>query len=64
MGRVAPTFAGQGACRTGYGPNLFGGYTPVDAPGAGVTVIWSWTIENNHTLIAGNQGFTDGLSFD
>jgi hypothetical protein len=63
VGRVAPTFAGTGDCHAGYGPDLFGTYTLVDVPGAGVTVIWSWTIDKNHALIAANQALIDGLSF-
>jgi hypothetical protein len=63
VGFVAPTFAGQGYCDAGYSPGLYGSYTLVDVPGAGVTVIWSWTVESNHALIAGNQALIDGLTF-
>jgi hypothetical protein len=60
---VAPTFAGEGGCHAGYHRNLFGNYTLMTVPGAGITVIWSWTIQNDHTLIAANQAFIDALSF-
>ena len=63
VGFVAPTFAGPGDCHAGHGAHLFGTYTLVAVPGAGVTVVWSWTIEKNHAVIAGNQSLIDGLSF-
>lgn len=60
-GPVAPTFADDG-CTAGYGRELYGSYTLYDR-GPGVTVIWSWTNEKNHALIAGNHAFIDGLRF-
>lgn len=60
---IVPTFAGHGDCHAGYRSDLFGNYTLVAVPGAGVTVIWSWTTDTNHTLIAGNQDFINRLSF-
>jgi len=62
FGPVAPTFAIEG-CTAGYRSNLSGNYTLLDVPGGGVTVIWSWTIEPNHSLIAGNQAFIAALRF-
>jgi hypothetical protein len=59
---VGPTFLDT-ACTAGFAPNLFGNYTLFDLPGAGVTVIWSWTIESDHAIIADNQTFIDGLRF-
>jgi hypothetical protein len=63
VGQVAPTFTGNGDCHAAAGRGLFGTYTVVQVPGAGVTVIWSWTINRDHALIAGNQPLIDGLSF-
>ena len=64
-GDIAPTFAsGIGYDGIwGYRANLSGAYTLVDVPGAGVTAIWSWTLNHNQRALAGNQAFIDGLSF-
>ena len=48
---------------SGYRPNLTGQYTLLDVPGAGVTVIWSWTLNHGNQVLAANQAFIDGLSF-
>jgi hypothetical protein len=62
-GNVAPTFGRDYNDSMGYRADLTGQYTLLDIPGAGVTVIWSWTVDHgNHALIA-NQAFIDGLSF-
>ena len=61
IGSVAPTFAADDGT-DGYRPGLTGDYTLVDVPGAGVTVIWSWSFNGESTL-RGNQAFIDGLSF-
>jgi hypothetical protein len=47
----------------GYRANLTGQYTLLDVPGAGVTVIWSWTLNHDDHALAGNQAGIDGLSF-
>ena len=39
---AAPTFAGNGASM-GSGPDLDGEYVILDVPGAGLTVIWTWS---------------------
>lgn len=59
--RSAPTFAGQNTEMAAWG-QLQGRYTLLDVPGAGVTVIWSWTYDKA-TVLAGNQAFVHGLSF-
>jgi hypothetical protein len=63
-GNVAPTFGGgRLGGGAGYRPGLTGQYTLLDVPGAGVTVIWSWTMNHGKQALAGNQAFIDGLSF-
>ena len=64
-GDIAPTFAfGTGYDSSwGYRANLTGAYTVLDLPGAGVAVIWSWTLNHSDQALAGNQAFIDGLSF-
>lgn len=59
---VAPAFVGHTG-NAGYGTDLKGDYTLVDVPGAGVTVIWSWTLQPDRQVLDGNQRFVDGLSF-
>jgi hypothetical protein len=61
IGPVAPTFAVPGGT-AGYRPGLSGNYTLVDVPGAGVTVIWSWSA-NGRSPIPDDHDFIDGLSF-
>jgi hypothetical protein len=70
-GQIAPTFTGggpdtpanRGYGGPGYAPNLTGDYTLLDLPGAGLTVIWSWSTNPQHPALAGNQAYIDGLSF-
>lgn len=62
-GSVAPTFGRAYNDSMGYGANLTGQYTLVDVPGAGVTVIWSWTGDHGNAAMAADQAFIDGLSF-
>ncbi len=61
---VAPTFVGSGSTSAAYGDRLNGDYTLVDVPGAGVTVIWSWTQLPDLDVLKDNQAYVDGLSFD
>jgi hypothetical protein len=61
IGDVAPTFVnatGQAA----YGKHLTGEYTLADIHGAGLVVVWSWTLE--HDDLTPNQVLIDSLSFD
>jgi hypothetical protein len=62
VGAVAPTFHAAGVSM-GCNRTLTGDYTLLDVPGAGVTVIWSWTLNGPRTLLAGNQAYVDGMSF-
>ena len=62
-GDVAPTFGRAHNDSMGYRADLTGQYTLLDLPGAGVTVIWSWTLNHPDRVLAGNQAFIDGLSF-
>jgi hypothetical protein len=62
IGWVAPTFADEDGGTAGYRPGLTGAYTLVDVPGAGVTVIWSWSA-NGKSPIPDDHQFIDGLSF-
>jgi hypothetical protein len=59
---VAPTFI-DGAAQMAYSPSLLGEYTLVDVPGAGITVIWSWSLNHGQKALAGNQAFIDTLAF-
>ena len=59
---AAPTFVGTNTQMGAWG-NLRARYTLVDVPGAGLTVIWSWTLDNP-TALAGNQAFIDSISFN
>jgi hypothetical protein len=62
---VAPTFLIDGNRHMAYAPNrdLIGEYTLVDVPGAGITVIWSWSVGHGQKALAGNQAFIDTLVF-
>jgi hypothetical protein len=62
-GEVAPTFA-RANVSMGYSRTLLGDYTLLDVPGAGVTVIWSWTLSHPRAALAGNRPYVDGLSFE
>jgi hypothetical protein len=62
-GNVAPTFGRAYSDSMGYRPGLTGQYTLLDVPGAGVTVIWSWTVDHRDRVLAANQAFINGLSF-
>ena len=62
-GNVAPTFGSAYNDSFGYRKNLNGDYTLVDVPGAGVTVIWSWTMNHPDLALAANQTFIDTLAF-
>jgi hypothetical protein len=61
FGAVAPTFtAGPGTA--GYRPGFSAEYTLVDVPGAGVTVIWSWSVNHGERALTGNQAFIVGIT--
>lgn len=62
-GNVAPTFGRAYNDSLGYRKNLKGEYTLVDVRGAGVTVIWSWTVNHPDSALIANQTFIDTLSF-
>ncbi len=62
-GDVAPTFGRSYKANFGYRADLTGQYTLLDVPGAGVIVIWSWTLNHGDRVLAANQAFIDGLSF-
>jgi hypothetical protein len=62
-GNVAPTLGRSFNDSMGYRADLTGQYTLLDLPGAGVTVIWSWTLDHDMHALAANQAFIDGLSF-
>jgi hypothetical protein len=47
---TAPTFAGNGSSM-GTGPGLDGEYVLLDVPGAGLTVIWSWSYEKGPEVL-------------
>jgi len=59
---VAPTFVGQPVTE-GYRRALTGEYTLLDVPGAGVTVIWSWSLDQAPGATVRNQDYVDGLTF-
>ena len=61
-GNAAPTFRTTGSGQAAYGPLLSGEYTLVDVPGAGLTVVWSWTLSGED--LTPNQAVIDSLSFD
>ena len=60
-GNAAPTFRTTGSGQAAYGPLLSGEYTLVDVPGAGVTVVWSWTMSGED--LTPNQAVIHSLSF-
>lgn len=62
-GNVAPTFGRAYNASFGYRADLTGRYTLIDVPGAGVTVIWSWTLDHGERVLAGNQRLIDGVAF-
>lgn len=62
-GDVAPTFGHSYNEGFGYRADLTGQYTLLDVPKAGVTVIWSWTLNHDASALTQNQAFIDGLSF-
>ena len=61
FGEVAPTFVNESG-QAGYGQDLTGEYTLADVPGAGLTVVWSWTVEGAD--LTPNQALIDSMSFD
>lgn len=61
-GAAVPTF-GNDAATSAYGVRLAGEYTLLDVPGAGVTVIWSWTSPGTRAALDGNRAYVEGLSF-
>jgi hypothetical protein len=63
VGSVAPTFTDGGGGTLGVNKTLVGDYTLVDVPGAGVTVIWSWSDAGDYSVLPANQAYVDGLSF-
>jgi hypothetical protein len=60
-GAVAPTFTNGNVTTMGYSRSLRGDYTLLDVPGAGVTVVWSWTLAPRSTPLGDNRPFIDGL---
>ena len=58
---VAPTFFNESG-QAAYGRDLTGEYTLADVPGAGLTVVWSWTREGAD--LTPNQAVIDSISFD
>lgn len=66
-GAVAPTFTagrttmGLFGTTMGYNRTLLGEYTLLDIPGAGVTVVWSWTLNGPTDQLNGNRVFVAGL---
>ncbi len=60
---AAPTFAGASTATAGYSSTVTGEYTLVDVPGAGVTVIWSWTAPQTKGDLTENRAYVQGLSF-
>ena len=58
---VAPTFANESG-QAAYGRDLTGEYTLADVPGAGLTVVWSWTRDGAD--LTPNQAVIDSISFD
>jgi hypothetical protein len=61
-GNAAPTFRTTGSGQAAYGHLLRGEYTLLDVPGAGLTVVWSWTLSGED--LTPNQAVIDSLSFD
>lgn len=59
---AAPTFA-LSTSTTGYWPGLVSEYTFVDVPNSGVTVIWSWAVNEHTRVLKDNQPLIDGLQF-
>jgi hypothetical protein len=59
---TAPTFAGDGSSM-GTGPGLDGEYVLLDVPGAGLTVIWSWSYEKGPEVLTENRRYVDALRF-
>lgn len=59
---VGPTFV-AGPATAAVGAHLVGEYTLLDVPGAGVTVIWSWSQNHGTQLLSGNRVYVEGLSF-
>jgi hypothetical protein len=62
-GPVAPTFGNRENIEMGYNQTLVGDYTLLDVPRAGVTVIWSWTLDHPRTELRDNQALVDSLTF-
>ena len=62
VGNAAPTFRTTGSGQAAYSRRLSGEYTLVDVPGAGLTVVWSWTLSGDDLTL--NQPLIDSLSFD
>jgi hypothetical protein len=51
------------AAHAWFGPKLtVGEYTLVDVPGAGVTLVWSWTL-GPRSVLEGNRPYVAGISF-
>jgi hypothetical protein len=60
---VGPTFKNDGST-AGFATNLTGDYTVLDVPGAGLTVIWSWTTQpGDRSILDASQDAVDGLAF-
>jgi hypothetical protein len=63
-GAVAPTFTDEhNACRSAYTALMTGEYTLLDVPGAGVTVIWSWTLQGDGSAVINSRSFVNDLFF-
>jgi hypothetical protein len=59
---AAPTFAGNGSAM-GSGPDLDGEYVILDVPGAGLTVIWTWSTQQGPDVLAESRRYVDALRF-
>ena len=59
---AAPTFAGTAVTITS-SPDVPAEYVLVDVPGAGLTVIWSWSYGHGPTVLAANRAYVDALRF-
>jgi len=59
---AAPTFASGGGTAA-YWAGLHAEYTLLDAPGGGLVVIWSWTLDHPASELAANRALVAGLVF-
>ena len=59
---AAPTFAGD-EVSIGSSPTLDGEYVVLDVPGAGLTVIWTWSYSRGPAVLAESRSYVDALRF-